>query len=114
LIAGILEAKRTKVLDHLNKLQADICLLQETHLCPSEPHKLKSSEYNRVYSATYNSRKRGVSILMNKTIPLIINSTIIDPEECYIIIHASFFSENYIIANVYGPNNDSHILLLTQ
>ena len=109
------QAKRTKVLNHLTKLQADICLLQETHLCPSEQHKLKRIH---VYSATYKSRKRGVSILINKTIPLMINSTIIDLEGGYIIIHASLFSDNCIIANVYSPNNDhpffSLILLLTQ
>ena len=29
-------AKRTKILNHLNKLQADICLLQETHLSETE------------------------------------------------------------------------------
>lgn len=100
------QAKMTKVLTHLIKLQADVISLQETHLSPSEQQKLKYSQYNQVFSATFNSRQRGVSILIHKTLPLVINSTITDPEGRYIIIHASLYSENYIIANVCGPNND--------
>lgn len=37
-----------EVLNHLNKLQGDICLLQETHLSESDHNKIKSSKY--IYS----------------------------------------------------------------
>lgn len=100
------QAKKTKIIYHLSKLQADICLLQETHLSPTDEHKLNSPHYNQIYSATHNSKKRGVSILINKKIPLIKNSTIIDPEGRYIILNASLYNNNITIANVYGPNSD--------
>lgn len=59
-------AKRTKILNHINKLQAKICLLQETHLSETEHNKLKAQHFSQIYSASYNSKKRGVSILINK------------------------------------------------
>lgn len=39
-------AKRSKILNHLKKLKADICLLQETHLLESEHKKLKKHTIN--------------------------------------------------------------------
>uniref|UniRef100_A0A671XQU5 Uncharacterized protein n=1 Tax=Sparus aurata TaxID=8175 RepID=A0A671XQU5_SPAAU len=60
--------KRTGILNHLIKL------------------KLQSQQFNQVFSATYNSRQRGVCILVNKRIPLIHHSTITDPDGRYIIM----------------------------
>ena len=87
--------KRTAIINHLTKLKADICLLQETHLSNSESHMLQSQQFNQVFSATYNRRQRVVCILVNKRIPLIHHSTITVPEERYIIIRRT----NNIILN---------------
>ena len=94
-------AKRTKILNHLNKLQADICLLQETHLSETEHKKLKTQHYNQIYS-----KKRGVSIIINKKVPLIHKNTIADPEGCYIIINGLINNNNITIASIYSPNTD--------
>ena len=99
-------AKRTKILNHLNKQQADICLLQETHLSETEHNKLKMQHYNQIYSASYNSKKRGVSIIINKEVPLIHKNTIADPEGRYIIINGLINNNNIIIASIHGPNTD--------
>ena len=40
------QIKRSKILNHLKKLNADICLLQETHLLESEHKKLQNSQFS--------------------------------------------------------------------
>ena len=62
------QAKKTQIFNHLTKLQADICLLQETHLSESDHVKIKSPQYSQTFSTFYNSRQRGVSILIKNNI----------------------------------------------
>lgn len=100
------QTKRTKVLNHLNDLKADICLLQETHLSDSDQDKFKSAQFSNSFSAPYNSRQRGVCILINKRVSFVHNTTIADPEGCFIIINISINNNQVTIGNVYGPNND--------
>lgn len=83
------QAKRMKIINHLDKLQADICLLQETHLTVSDQNKLKSPQFTHVFSSIYISKQRGVSILINNKISFVHNSTITDTEGCFIIINIS-------------------------
>ncbi len=66
------QAKQIQILSHLAKLQADICLLHETHLSESDHNKLNSSLFTHIFSANYTSKQRGVSILINKTIYFLI------------------------------------------
>ncbi len=53
--------------NNLNKLQADICLLQETHLSDADQDKIKS-KYNHLFSAQYKTKQRGVSILISEKV----------------------------------------------
>lgn len=94
------------MLDHLNKLQADICLLQETHLSKSDCNRIKTAQYNQIFTANYNSKQQGLCILIQKKkIPFVLNTTIVDPEGRYIIINISI--DNPItIGNLYGPMSD--------
>lgn len=92
--------------DHLNKLQADICLLQETHLAKSDCNRIKSPQYNQVFSANANTKQRGVCILIHKKISFIHNTTIADTEGRYIIINISIDNNPITIGNIYGPNSD--------
>lgn len=100
------QIKKTKILNHLNKLNADICLLQETHLTDSELQYLKTKQYDQVFSSTYNSRQRGVSILVHKRLGLNQHTVITDPEGRYVIVNATIYNHNLTIVNVYGPNDD--------
>lgn len=99
------QAKRIKVLNHLSKLQADICLLQETHLSELDQNKIKSSQYHS-YSAHYNTKQRGVCILINKKISYVHNTTITDPEGRFVIINITINNYSLTIGNLYGPNTD--------
>ena len=100
------QAKRAKVLDHLDKLHADICLLQETHLSESDHNRIKSAQYNHVFAANYNSKQRGVCILIHKKNTFVHNATISDPEGRYIIINITIDNSPITMANIYGPNSD--------
>uniref|UniRef100_A0A3Q1BAU0 exodeoxyribonuclease III n=1 Tax=Amphiprion ocellaris TaxID=80972 RepID=A0A3Q1BAU0_AMPOC len=85
------QTKRVKIMDYVSKLKADILLLQETHLLQSEEKCLSDSNYSIIFSSCYNSRQRGVSILVHKRIPFTLNSTVTDSEGRYIIIQATIY-----------------------
>lgn len=98
--------KKLKILNHLNFLEADIALLQETHLTNTTAQNLKSTDFPNIYPASYNSKQRGVAILIKKRLNFIINSTISDPNGRYIIINTNIDNKDYCIASIYGPNVD--------
>lgn len=82
-------AERHSLSLYFVKLKADICILQETHLLQPELGHLKTQQFSQTFSATYNSRQRGVSISINKNIPFTHHSTAINPEGHYVINNAS-------------------------
>lgn len=103
------QAKRIKVFNHLDNLKADICLLQETHLSESDYTRFKPTQFSHLFSAHYNTKQRGVCILIRKNISFTHNTTITDPEGRFIIISISIDSTPVTIASVYGPNTDDPV-----
>lgn len=93
--------KTKKILNHHNRLNADICLLQKTHLTDSESQYLKTKQYHQVFSLTYNSRQGGVSILAHKRLGLNQHTVISDPEGRHVIINATTFNHNLTIVEMY-------------
>ena len=96
--------KRTRILCHLAKLKSEIALLQETHLTQAEAAKLKQKWVGQVYHSGFNSKSRGVAILVHKKTPFVLSSSIADPEGRYIIVDGLIYNEPIVIVNVYGPN----------
>lgn len=74
------------VQNYLNKVQADVCLLQETHLTDPKSTALKSPQFPYIYLTNCNSRQRGVAILTNNRNRCTHNKTIEDPEGRFIIV----------------------------
>uniref|UniRef100_A0A3P8TN36 exodeoxyribonuclease III n=1 Tax=Amphiprion percula TaxID=161767 RepID=A0A3P8TN36_AMPPE len=68
------QTKRVKIMHYVSKLKADILLLQETHLLQLEEKSLSDLNYSIIFSSCYNSRQRGVSILVHKRIPFTLNN----------------------------------------
>ena len=60
--------KRLKISNKLKDLQADVVLLQETHLSKTATDVLTTAQFPHVYSACYNSRQRGVAILLSRRV----------------------------------------------
>lgn len=100
------QTKKNKVLNYLKNIQADICLIQETHLSQFTQNNLKTTHFNHCFSSYYNSKQRGVCILINKNIQFNHHTTISDPEGRFIIINISINNNPITIGNIYGPNSD--------
>ena len=98
--------KRLKIFYQLKRLQADVVLLQETHRPATAIDELKTAEFPNVFAACYNSRQRGVAILLHKNVTFTVLNTVIDPEGRYLIIKLSIFNKKLCIASIYGPNVD--------
>lgn len=90
--------KKIQTFNHLTKLQADISLLQETHLSQSDHDKLTSLQFNQIFSANYNKKQRGVAILISNKVSFTHNSAIADQEGRFIIINISINSNPSLLA----------------
>lgn len=84
--------KRRKILSQLKKLQCSIALLQETHLVEDEYKKLKRDWVNQVFHASYG-KKRGVAILINKSLPFSEEKVIKDNRGRYVMVVGTGFQE---------------------
>lgn len=98
--------KRKRVLTQLKKLHIDIAFLQETHLTTQEHKKLRREWVGHVLSSSFNSKARGVAILINKNIPVTIGETMIDPAGRYVLVNCQIYSEPWTLLNLYAPNYD--------
>lgn len=100
------QAKRIKILEYITKIKADIFFMQESHLAKSEEKYLSNSNFNLMYSASYNSRQRGVAILIRKRILYTLINAIADPEGRFIIAQANIRNKRFTLVNIYAPNNE--------
>ncbi len=98
--------KKLKIFSQLKKLQADVVLLQETHRPATATDQLKTTEFPNVFTACYNSRQRGVAIVIHKNVNFTVLNTVIDPEGRFLIIKLSIFDKKLCIVSIYGPNVD--------
>ncbi|XP_062893735.1 LINE-1 retrotransposable element ORF2 protein isoform X1 [Mobula hypostoma] len=98
--------KRAKVFSHLKQLKADILFLQETHLRVEDHNRLRKAWISQVFHSRFNSRSRGVAILITKRMQFTPSDVISDPNGRFIIVSGSLFQIPVILVNVYAPNWD--------
>uniref|UniRef100_A0A3P9LVN4 exodeoxyribonuclease III n=1 Tax=Oryzias latipes TaxID=8090 RepID=A0A3P9LVN4_ORYLA len=96
--------KRLKIMTKLKDFQTDFAFLQETHMSSSSVNILATADFSNVYSACYNSRQRGVAILIKKEVKFTEANKVIDPEGRFIIVTLSTQKMQLCLANVYAPN----------
>ena len=102
--------KGKKILSFLKKEKVSIALLQETHLNKLEHNTFKEKWVGQVYLASYNSKSRGVIVLINKNLPVHVDVCEVDPGGCYIFLHGYLFGGKITILNVHvAPNAPVHI-----
>uniref|UniRef100_A0A671K8T0 exodeoxyribonuclease III n=1 Tax=Sinocyclocheilus anshuiensis TaxID=1608454 RepID=A0A671K8T0_9TELE len=92
--------KRKKILTYLKQNKSDIALLQETHL---SAEKFKRGWIGQVYSSTFNTRSRGVAILIKKGLDFKVHKTYNDHEGRWIALDSSLEGQKYTIMNIYTP-----------
>ena len=97
-------------MSQLKKLKCSIALLQETHLTEAEGKKLNKDWVNQVFHASYG-KKRGVAILINKSLPFSAEKVIKDNMGRYVMVVGSISDLTVSILNVYFPNEDKDTFL---
>lgn len=98
--------KRNKVFTHLKQLKSDIVFLQETHLRLKDHHRLQVPWIGHVYHSNFNSKSRGVAILINKKVQFSSTNVITDKNGRYLIVTGTLMQTRVLLVNVYAPNFD--------
>ena len=96
--------KRRKILSSLKKEAAQIAFIQETHLRDLEHVKLRRDWVGQVFYSSFNSKSRGVAILLHKRLPFTFEKRIKDHEGRYVIISGFLYGERLILGCIYSPN----------
>ncbi len=99
--------KRSKVLTHLKLQKPDVVFLQETHLRLKDQCRLQTRWTSHIFHSNFDSRSRGVAILINKTVHFSIDNVISDMNGRYVIVKGKISQTPVVIANVYAPNVDN-------
>ena len=99
-------AKRKKCLSYLKSQQADVALLQETHLVDTEIVKFKTGWVGQLFHSSYTSNKRGVAILVHKNLNFVMLKQHKDNEGRIICVEAKINGVKVNICNIYGPNKE--------
>lgn len=98
--------KRKKVLTYLSKLKVGIAFLQETHLRTFDHFRLRGGWIGQSFHSNFHSKSRGVAILVNKSIPLVVSKIESDSSGRYVIVVGRLYNTPVILANVYAPHWD--------
>lgn len=99
--------KRKKILNQLKQMKCDIALLQETHLSDTEHKKLVKSWASQVYYTSHPSgRKKGVAVLIHRSLQFCIDSHFKDKDGRYVLINGSINGVSLSLLNVYAPNEN--------
>lgn len=103
--------KRSRVFSHLKRLKSDIVFLQETHMRTRDQIRLRCPWVAEVFHSSFNSKARGVAILIGKSVPFEQTRVISDREGRYLIILGTICRVPVLLVNVYAPNFDSPTFL---
>ena len=95
--------KRQRLAEWIQKQDAYVCCLQETHLKPRDTYRLKVKDWRKIFHANRDQKKAGVAILISDKIDFEIKAVKIDKGH-YIMINESIQEENITIINIYAPN----------
>lgn len=101
-------SKRRKILDQLKQMKCNIAYLQETHLSDAEHKKLTKSWASQVfYSSHISGRRRGVAILIHRSLQFCIDSSFKDKEGRYVLVNGTINGVWVSMLNVYAPNDNN-------
>ena len=83
------DLKCHEIFYYLHKKGADIVFLQETYSQIAK-EKLWSAEWsNKIWFSHGASDARGVAILFNKKLKIVIHNTILDPGGCFLMLYVT-------------------------
>lgn len=97
--------KRQKLLSFFKKEKCQLAFIQETHLSDLEHIKLRRSWVGQVFYSSYNSKSRGVAVLIHRSLPFTLEKSISDKEGRYVLLSGYLYGELIVLGCVYAPNN---------
>lgn len=87
-------------------LNTSIDFIQETHLRPEDHLRIRKGWVGQLYHSSFQSKSRGVAILIHKSVPFSVAEVISDPNGRFIFLRGQINGVRLILANIYGPNWD--------
>lgn len=87
-----------------------VCL-QETHFIPQSTPKYFSRKYPQVYTASANTKQRGVLIAFHRATPFTLTKELKDPEGRYLILSGFLLDSEVTIVSYYAPNKNPLLFL---
>ena len=81
--------KRHRLAEWTQKQDPYICCLQETHFRPRDTYRLKVRGWKKIFHATGNQKKAGVTILISDKVDFKIKYVTRHKEQHYIMIKGS-------------------------
>ena len=100
----MLQIKRHRLAEWIQKQDTYICCLQETHFRPRDTYSLKVRRWKNISHANGKQKKAGVAILISDKVDLKIKTIMRDKERYYIMIKGSIQEEDITIRNIYAAN----------
>ena len=97
----------------LKRLKPDIFFLQETHMRNNDQAQLRCPWVAEVFHSSFNSKARGVAILISKSVPFTQTKIISDKDGRYLIILGTIYQVPVLLVKVYAPNFDNPSFLNT-
>ena len=99
--------KRRDMFHYLRGQNFSFYFLQDTHFHPSTENRIRAEWGNDIYFASFTSNSRGVAILVNDNIEYKVIEVLRDINGNFLILHIKAFEREFLLVNIYGPNNDS-------
>ena len=107
-VRGIIDSrKRRKVFTWFSKQKADIVCMQETHCTKSKLNSFKNS-WNGLsyYGLTDSAYSRGVGILFNSKLNIVVHSVQYGNDGRQMLINVDIEGKPFTIVNIYAPNEE--------
>lgn len=103
------ESKRRSIFNLLKHCQSNIILLQETHSTKNDERVWSNEWGSKIIFNHGTNFSKGVAVLFQRHFPVQINSTHIDTDGRYIILELKVEEIQFVLINVYGPNDDNKL-----
>ena len=97
--------KRQRLAEWIQKQDAYICCLQETHLEPRDTYRLKVKGWKKIFYANTDQKKAGVAIFISDKIDFKIKAVKRDKEGHYIMIKGTIQEEDITIIIIYAQKS---------
>ena len=98
--------KRKEIFHYLHVKNLQVIFLQETHSSPKTANRWAIEFGSKIYFSHGDTQSRGVAILINRSLKVVVHNINTDKEGRYIIMYATINKKKFILANIYAPNID--------